>query len=160
MLVDQWRVLHGRELVIVIVKGVRAGGSRLARVLTHLDRPTDPEEYGDSYFWTRFAETGREIVSKPRERDESCLGLLHPRFDSQRLPYLVLADEGGVGSRVRSISRFAWGSVRCVRGEDGGFDRLERAGERFGGEAGCLLCDFLSDVCIASTDTFRGIKAR
>ena len=79
-------------------------GRRLARVLTHLDRPTDPEEYGDSYFWTRFAETGREIVSKPRKRSESCLGLLHPRFNAQRLPYLVLGDERGVGGWVRSVS--------------------------------------------------------
>jgi len=78
-----------------------SGRSHLGdRVLTHLDRPTDPEEYGDSYFWTGFAEARRKVVPKPRKHGQSCLGLLHPRFDSQRLPYLVLADERGVGGRV------------------------------------------------------------
>lgn len=71
---------------------------------THLDRPTNPEEHGDSYLRTRFAETGRKVVSKARKRGEGRLGLLHPRFDSQRLPDLVLADERGVGGRVRPVS--------------------------------------------------------
>ena len=66
----------------------------------------------------------------------------------------MFADERGVGGRVRPVSRFTRGRGRGVRGENGGFDRLERAGKRFGREAGRLLCDFLGDVCITSTDTF------
>lgn len=140
--------------------GVVWGYGSDSRFLTHLDRPTDPEEYGDSYFWTRFAEARRKVGSKARKEGQGCLGLLHPRFDSQRLPYLVLGDERGVGGRVCPISRFTRGSVRGVRGggENDGFDRLEGAGECFGCEAGCLLCDFFGDVCVTSTDTFREIK--
>jgi hypothetical protein len=38
------------------------------------------------------------------ERDQSCLSLLHPLFDPQRLSYLIFANESGIGRRVNSVS--------------------------------------------------------
>lgn len=58
---------------------------------------------------------------KPRKGKQSSLSLLHPRFDAQRLSYLVFTDERGVSGRVALIiiiiimaSCFTWGTIRCL----------------------------------------------
>lgn len=123
---------------------------------THLDRPTYPKEYHDSYFRTRFSDEGGKIVSKPRKRHQSRLSLLHPLFNPSRLPYLVFADKSGVSHRVGVIATFTGGPIWClVGGKEGSLDRPQRAGKRLGCKAGRLLGDFLGDVCIAGTNTFH-----
>jgi hypothetical protein len=124
------------------------------QTVTHLDRVTNnPVKYHNPYLRTRFSETGGIICSKPRERDQSRLSLVHPLFNPPRLPDTVFANESGISRRTDDVARFAGGSIRrlVVGGKESGLDRLQRAGKRFGCEAGCLLRDILGNVRITST---------